>query len=183
MLTSIGRAAARRVVSVNRTLTTAATPTTAFFARPIAVRSLTTSRWSFLAAKATATKPAKSASKSSSARGAATKAKKPKAAKKKKAVKKKVAKKPKRPAKKVLTPEQAQKLKIRELKKTALLKEEPSPRRPTPYNLYVREQMAGQPGASLATVAQQYKDVSASEREVSTPSFSYRAYPSQGTVC
>lgn len=177
MLTSIGRAAARRVVSAKLTL---ATPTPALVARPIAVRSLTTSKWSLLAAKATATKPAKAGTKTkattkkSDSRGrpvkGAVKAKKPakKAAPKKKkkkvVVKKKVVKKP---VKKVLTEEQKLKKKVRELRKTAMLRDEPAYRKPSAYNIYVREAMAGEKGAKLADVAHEFKNISASRKEVS----------------
>lgn len=170
MLTSVGRAAARRVVGASRTLTTGPTAASAFIARPLAVRSFTSSRWSFMAVKASASTT--KASPGRPKKPAATKAKKPKAAAKKKKPAKKpkkkvVAKKPKKKVAKVLTPEEAQRKKIKELKKTALVKEEPATRKPSAYNMYIKEKTMGVSNFKMDEVARGFANLSESEKQVS----------------
>ena len=183
MLTSVGRAAARRVVAsanlnLHRSATNALASRSPLVLRPAAAseRSFSLSRWSLLAAKADAASDKKTATKKSSSAASAKKKaapKKEKAAKAKKpAVKKPAAKKK---AKKVLTPEEQEKLQLKELKKTALLKEEPTRLPFTSWAIFVAEsspvERARHSDLSemLRAVRTNYDNLSYSEKEVRLP--------------
>jgi len=168
MLTSVGRAAARRVVAGNRlALTTngVAIPRATFVARAIPIRSFSISQRT---RQATATdSPAKPKK--------ATKATKPKTSKAKKTVSKKKAS-PKKPAvkkpKKVPTPEEVEKTKIKELKARALLKEEPRPgpnAGQTEWTIFVGENTPTPLQKPLAEhvreLSARFKDISSSEKQ------------------
>jgi hypothetical protein len=109
---------------------------------------------------ATAKKPAAKKSKAATTKSVA-KAKKPKA--KKKAVKAA----PKKRVRKVLTPEEKRKVEVRELKKTALLKE-PKKLPDSTWLVYVSQHLKGEKNVTEAMkqLAETYKNLSASEVEV-----------------
>ncbi|TDZ13059.1 High mobility group protein DSP1 [Colletotrichum spinosum] len=132
MLTVIGRAAAQRLAARAAPLVVSRY---FFVARVVARRAFSTTRWARLPAQAAAStatkKPKASATKKETTPAAKKVAAKKPAAKKKKKVAKKV--KPKR----VKTPEELLKLKIRELKTKALLKQEPQPNGRSAWQAYV----------------------------------------------
>lgn len=110
---------------------------------------------------ATAKNPAEKKSKAATTKSVA-KAKKPKA-KKKKAVKAA----PKKRVRKVLTPEEKRKAEVRELKKTALLKE-PKKLPDRTWLVYISQHLKGEKNVTEAMkqFAEAYKSLSASEIEV-----------------
>ncbi|KAI6785950.1 uncharacterized protein J7T54_006289 [Emericellopsis cladophorae] len=165
MLTSVGRAAARRVVAGNRlALTTngVAIPRATFVARAIPIRSFSVSQRT---RQATATDSPAKPKKATKAK----KSTKPKAAKAKTSKAKKPAvKKPK----KVPTPEEAEKKKIKELKARALLKEEPRPgphAGQTEWTIFVGENTPTPLQKPLAEhvreLSARFKDISSSEKQ------------------
>lgn len=183
MLSTLGRAAVRRVVSrpvaasavVSRLASrTAADQSSlgwlaASFAKSCAVRSIATSAGE----KTTTRKKATAAS---------TKPKTAAAKLKKKPVKKKAAPKPKKKAvrkKKELTPEQKDKLQLKNLKKIALYSEEPKKQLPAhAWVLYVSEQIKGTKHESpdwasklYTELGQSFKSLSSSEISVSLGSY------------
>ena len=177
MLTSVGRAAARRVVgsskaaaTLNLDLASGLAGRSPLVLRPAAAsvaatRSFSISPGDLLAAK------------SESADGSTKKktTKKDAAPKKKKKAAKPKAKKPapKKKEKKVQTPEEQLKAKIKELKKTALLKEEPSPQPSSAWLVYVVENSpAERPkhesfGETTKALKAQFDNLSPSEKEAS----------------
>lgn len=170
MLTSVGRTAARRVVAsanLNLNLPSVLASRSPLVLRPAAARSFSLSRWNPLAAKTGSATTKKSATKKGSAASAEKKAapKKKMAAKAKKAA-------PKKKAKKVLTPEEQYKLKVKELKKTALLKEQPDNLPNNAWALYVAETVPGEiskhSGMSdmLRSIKANYDNLSSSEKQV-----------------
>lgn len=184
MLTSVGRASARRVLFA-RASSKLPLASRVLALRP-ASRSFTVSRATRSPDAATAAEKASTAAaKKQEARAvkkATTGAKKP-VAKKKPAAKKPAAKKPKakpkakkvvikkpKKPKKVLTPEEANKVAARELKKVALLKEHPSVLGSSAWRVYVSQNVIKGNGTSAAAqmpnVASGYKALSSSAKEV-----------------
>lgn len=177
MLTSIGRAAARRVVaganvsrSFNKTTNITAsllnTIRPAFVLRPISGRGFSVSRWPLLASKASGT-----AKKSTSTK------KKPttKTATKKKAAtktKKAAAPKKKKKAKKVLTPEEKKRERISILRRESLLREEPKQLPVSAWSINVAETIPAQrrQGVPMADAIRQtkaeYQNLPSSEMQV-----------------
>ena len=176
MLTSVARAALRRVV-----LTRTPATTTSNTVRILPIRSALqfrsfTSSETALEANAVAKKPRTSAgatktavARKTPAKKAAAKkkvaAKKPKAAKPKK---KKAAPKPKKiVVKKVLTEEEKAAANIRELKKLALLKE-PKSLPVSPWSLFLAKNQTQAPGSgNQGAIAAAYHDSSAADMAVS----------------
>ena len=174
MLTSVGRAAVRRV------LTRAATPTAASVPRSLAIRSAVPSR-SFVSS-ALARFPEKGSVTTAAKKTKTTKAKKATGTTKKKTA---AAKKPKAKPKprKVLTPEQKETLLVRQLKKEALLSSGPERVPSSAWRLFVAQKFGGTTGSFTdgrqAELAQQYKNLSASEMEVSFWPYSPPQSPSR----
>jgi hypothetical protein len=167
MLTSVARAALRRVL----TRAPVATVSTATRALPIRsalqIRSFTSSEQAWEAAGAPTAKGAKksTAAKKTPAKKAA--AKKKVAAKKPK--KKVVAKKKKAPVKpkRKLTPEEKEADKIKLLKKMALLSQ-PKPLPISPWLLYIAQNQKQQPTSETQkAIARAYHDLSATDMAVS----------------
>jgi hypothetical protein len=118
------------------------------------------------AAKTTAVKATRSTKKTTTAKTRAP------AVKKAKATKPKPKPKPKRKARKPLTPEEAARLKIRELRKAALVKEEPTSGPRNVWSVFVASRMkdAGEDAHmrdSLRKLAPDFKALSAEELQVS----------------
>jgi len=169
MLTSIGRAAARRAMaSAPSTLAAAAklTPQAAaarpsFHGAALPVRCLSATAW--------ARSPAASSNSSSGAKKAAgTKTTKKKKTATKTA-KKAAPKKPKKKAKKVLTPEEKEKAEIKELKNMALLKG-PSLLPETLWSVYVADNLPSGQGKltdKIKEVASRFSGLSEYEKDVS----------------
>lgn len=127
MLTSIGRAAARRITTIPR-LSAASSQllshnVAAVTCPAVAARAFTVSAWTRLPASKTPPKKKTKAAapKKAAAKKTATTKAKPKAVKPKPKPKAKAAAKPGPKSKKVITPEEQEKLDIRELKSWALL--------------------------------------------------------------
>ncbi|KAL2879990.1 hypothetical protein SGCOL_004709 [Colletotrichum sp. CLE4] len=147
MLTAIGRAAAQRLLL--RTAPLAVPRTQLAVARAASCHGFSTSQWARMPATKAATTTTKAKKTTAAKTKSATKAKKP-AAKKPKAKKKVAVKKaaPKKRVKKVLTPEQQQKLKVREWKKAALL-QEPKKLPTNAWLVYSTQQFAAEPNSDL----------------------------------
>lgn len=145
MLTYASRAVARRVVT-RRTAVAARVYVSygSTVTRAIVARGFSSSQWRRLAAKgANAEEGTKKAAKKTTTKKTTTATKKTTAAKKKAAPKKKPAakkavKKPKK-AKVVLTPEQKEKLKLRELKKASLLNKAPTLKPNRSWSVFVSQ--------------------------------------------
>lgn len=183
MLTSVGRAAARRVV----TSSTRAATTTSFPAglsirtiKPAAVRSFTSSQWTpQAAAVAASTGTQKTTTTKKKATGTTAKKMTTTATKKKKAttpvVKKKkkvVVAKPKR-VKKVLSPEEKEKLKVRDAKVTSLVGKEPATKPSRSWTIFVGETIGPLTTLTFSErikeLKDEWKNVSASDKQVSSP--------------
>lgn len=169
MLTSAGRAAARRVVGSSKaaaldlSLAGGLAGRSPLVLRPAAAsvaatRSFSVSPWDLLAAKSESVDGAKK--KKTSTTSAKKTTKKPAPKKKKE--------------KKVQTPEEQLKAKVKELKKTALLKEEPSSQPSTAWLVYIVENSpAERPkhenfGETTRALKVQFDNLSPSEKEVSS---------------
>ncbi|KAH7137224.1 hypothetical protein B0J13DRAFT_559233 [Dactylonectria estremocensis] len=178
MLTSIGRAATRRIVA-NTRLSASSSQLLSHnvVACPVvAARAFSTSPWTGLPASKTPTKKAAAPKKTTAATGKATAtAKKTKAATTK-ATKPKPKAKPKakpqpktapaKKPKKVLTPEETLKLEIRELKSFALLEKRKS-LPDTTWLVYINQNVkAGEPlGSQSKELAASFKNIYSYERE------------------
>jgi len=181
MLTSVGRATARRVVgsskaaTLNLNLASGLAGRSPLVLRPAAAASVTATRsfsvspWDLLAAKADAADGTKTSTKKKTST-----TKKAAAPKKKKAAAKPKAKKPapkNKKEKKVQTPEEQLKAKVKKLKKTALLKEEPSSQPFTAWLVYITENSpAERPkhetfGETAKALKAQFDNLSPSEKE------------------
>ncbi|OHF01385.1 HMG box protein, partial [Colletotrichum orchidophilum] len=164
MLTAIGRAATQRLLL--RAAPLSVPRTQLFVARATACRGFSTSQWVRMpasqAATTTKTKKTTGAKKKTALKTKKPASKKPKA---KKVIAKKAA--PKKRVKKQLTPEETQKLKVRQWKKTALLNE-PKKLPTSAWLVYVtREHQTAESGSSLTertkALAESFKNLSSYE--------------------
>ncbi|GKT42209.1 uncharacterized protein ColSpa_02390 [Colletotrichum spaethianum] len=168
MLTSIGRAAAQRLLFRAAPL---AGPRTQSIVRA-AYRGFSTSQWTRVPATKASSTTTKTKKTTEAKDGAAAKKKvttktKEAAAKKPKAKKKVAAKKPvpKKRAKKVLTPEEKQKLDVREWKKLALL---PDPKRLPSTAWLLHSAEAGKQADSAAVLMDRTKESAESFKNLSS---------------
>ncbi|KAM5356170.1 hypothetical protein ACJ41O_002816 [Fusarium nematophilum] len=155
MLTSVGRAAARRIqtTSLHSSSSTAAAAAAAaqFLSRQtpvataISIRSFSVSSWAQLPAPGSKKSPAK---KTATGKASTTKPKQKKAKVKAKAVEK-PKEKPKKPKKEV-DPEKKKKLEIRELKKWTLNNDKPSTLPATTWTLFLYENREESRGVGIA---------------------------------
>lgn len=193
MLTAVGRAAARRAVvwsGFNRTLTTTNVTRSPFALRPAEIRNFSVSPWSSAAAKG-ASAAIKKKKNAASAKGRASALKKAAAAKKKAAAAKKKEREAekKRKAKEAMTPEKKEKAKIKQLRETALLKEEPKLLPYQTWTLFVSERMpterarAANLGDAIRTVRNEFNELPSFELQVScSPEQHIPTPPSLGMV-
>lgn len=180
MLTSIGRAAARRTLASTPSKLTSTTATTKLAPRTVAshgalpVRSFSVSAWARAPPASTTEKPAAPKTKKTAAAV-------PKKAKKK--TKKTAAAAPKKAKKKkVLTPEEKEKSELRELKKMALLKG-PTLLPDSAWSVYVSENLPSGQGSltdKIKDVSSSFSELSESEKDVSRHSVSRSHSPLLG---
>lgn len=170
MLTSVSRAAARRVLFARAS---SKLPQPLLAQQTLALRPAASAR-SFTVASSLRN-PETGAKKTAAAKKPAAKktaAKKKPAVKKKPKAKKKAKKaapKPKKKPKKELTPEEKEKLLLRDLKKVALIKEEPASLPASPWNIYIKDNLGSGTagfGDKIESFSAAYRNLSSSESEV-----------------
>lgn len=175
MLTSVARAALRRVLTRTPATTTSTATRVLPIRSAIQTRSFTSSEPALEPAAAVKKAPKSAGAKKSTVTKKAKDAPKKKvAAKKKPAAKKKVVAKKKKPAAakkpaKKLTPEEKDATRRRQLKQLALLNKAPKPAPVSPWLLYITRNQKDKPSPEASkAMATGYANLSASEMAVST---------------